>query len=168
MIQLIATILLLVSHSSAIGGQFERRFTFAFALAAADSPVKVTPVSKPAKEVEEPKPKGGWFDAISEARESGLPVVVYFTTENCINCRKLEKGPFENAAVVVEQQEIAWVKAGPAEAKAWKVRSYPELVFVSRDWLIISRLKGLVTAKQIVAECERIRDGPLLPPTDDE
>jgi len=90
-------------------------------------------------------PPAGWLDGAQGLQraqkirgESKLPILVYFRTDWCPHCRKLEGRVFPDAEVAQELRRVVRVRINPergpeerAVANEFGVKAYPHLAMVS-------------------------------------
>ena len=98
--------------------------------------------------------------ARAEARTSGRPLVLDFSTEQCMWCRKLEATTFRDpavAALLARDFVPLHVDAlrQPALARALKIDRYPTLLFAAPDGTILGRHVGFVDAGRFRGQLER-------------
>ena len=104
-----------------------------------------------------------------EAHDRNLPLVIDFSTDNCLYCRKLESVTFRDPAVVklVKEHYVALhlhVGAGGGKeaaglAQTLGVQGFPTLIFADPNGKVISRQDGFMepaefarTAQHVLAE----------------
>ena len=98
--------------------------------------------------------------ARKEAQEKGLPLLVVVGTSNCFYCRKLEAGPFRDAAVSAQLASgFVPLKVDatrePELAKALKVQVYPTMVVAGADGKIHAFIEGYVEADRLTEHMKR-------------
>ena len=98
--------------------------------------------------------------ARAEARATGRPLVLDFSTEQCMWCRKLEATTFRDptvAALLARDFVPLHVDAlhQPALARALKIDRYPTLLFAAPDGTILGRHVGFVDAGRFRDQLER-------------
>lgn len=90
-------------------------------------------------------PPAGWLDGAQGLRRaqeirsaSKLPILVYFRTDWCPHCKKLERRVFPDAQVMQELRHVVRVRIDPergsedrAVAREFRVKGYPHLVALS-------------------------------------
>lgn len=111
----------------------------------------------------DPKPIAWRTDydaARKEAVDKGLPLLVVVGSENCYYCRKLEAGPFREAAIVKDVTgNFVPLKidanAEPNLAKALRVQVYPTLVLASPDGKIHNFIEGYIEADRLAEHMKR-------------
>ena len=136
-----------------------------------------------------------WFTdyaaARREAHDRNLPLVIDFSTDNCVYCRKLESVTFRDPAVVklVKEHYVALhlhVGAGGGKeaaglAQTLGVKGFPTLIFADPNGKVISRQDGYLepaefarTAQHVVASLPSPTDpavrqavGLTAPPSED-
>lgn len=98
--------------------------------------------------------------AREEARATGRPLVLDFSTEQCVWCRKLEATTFRDPAVntLLARSFVALrvdALRQPNLTRALKIDHYPTLVFAAPDGTILGRQVGYVDAGRFRAQLER-------------
>lgn len=98
--------------------------------------------------------------ARKEAAEKGLPLFVVVGSDNCFYCKKLEAGPFRDAAVVAQLAgNFVPLKIDatrdPALAKALRVQLYPTIVMAGHDGKIHAFIEGYLEADRLVENMKR-------------
>jgi tetratricopeptide (TPR) repeat protein len=117
-------------------------------------------------------PPMGWLEGSQGLRraqeirgESKLPILVYFRTDWCPHCKKLERRVFPDAQVMQELRRVVRVRINPergaenrAVGKEFRVKGYPHLVLLSplagrRDRL---RLGGEIGPPALLTSVARV------------
>jgi len=98
--------------------------------------------------------------ARQEARATGRPLVLDFSTEQCMWCRKLEATTFRDpkvAALLARDFVPLHVDAlrQPSLARALKIERFPTLLFAAPDGTILGRHVGFVDAARFRGQLER-------------
>lgn len=120
-----------------------------------------------------------WFTdyaaARREAHDRNLPLVIDFSTDNCLYCRKLESVTFRDPAVVklVKEHYVALhlhVGAGGAKeaaglAQTLGVQGFPTLIFADPNGKVISRQDGFMEPAEFTRTAQLVL-ASLPPPTD--
>ena len=110
-----------------------------------------------------------------EAHDRNLPLVIDFSTDNCVYCRKLESVTFRDPAVVklVKEHYVALhlhVGAGGGKeaaglAQALGVQGFPTLIFADAAGKVISRQAGFVGPAEFARTAQHVLAS--LPPSGD-
>ncbi len=110
-----------------------------------------------------------------EAHDRNLPLVIDFSTDNCVYCRKLESVTFRDPAVVklVKEHYVALhlhVGAGGGKeaaglAQALGVQGFPTLIFADANGKVLFRQAGFVEPAEFARTAQQVLAG-LPPPTD--
>jgi thioredoxin-related protein len=111
----------------------------------------------------DPKPIAWRTDydaARKEANEKNLPLLIVVGTENCVYCRKLEAGPFRDAAIQTQvgSNFIPLKIDANAEgnlARALKVQVYPTLLLASPDGKIHNFIEGYLESDRLAEHMKR-------------
>jgi len=98
--------------------------------------------------------------ARKEAAEKGLPLFLVIGTDNCFYCRKLEAGPFRDAAIAGHlMRNFIPLKVDankePNLAKALKVQVYPTMVLAGADGKIVAFIEGFLEADRLDEQLKR-------------
>jgi uncharacterized protein YyaL (SSP411 family) len=98
--------------------------------------------------------------ARKEAVEKGLPVFLVIGSDDCFYCRKLEAGPFRNAAVVAQlTHNFIPLKIDaskePTLTKALKVQLYPTMVLAGPDGKIHAFIEGYLETDRLEDQLKR-------------
>lgn len=98
--------------------------------------------------------------AREEARATGRPLVLDFSTEQCMWCRKLEATTFRDPAIttlLARSFVPLHVDAlrQPTLTRALKIDRFPTLVFAAPDGTILGRYVGYVDSGRFRAQLER-------------
>jgi tetratricopeptide (TPR) repeat protein len=98
--------------------------------------------------------------ARKEAAEKGLPVFLVIGSDDCFYCRKLEAGPFRNAAVVAQlTNNFIPLKIDaskdPNLAKALRVQLYPTMVLAGPDGKIHAFIEGYLETDRLEDQLKR-------------
>src|SRR4029079_15836277 len=88
------------------------------------------------------------------------PLFLSFHTEDCYHCRRLEAGPFRDAAVVglVNDRYVPpHVDAGksPRLAEALRIQAYPTMIIAGPDGKILAFLEGYQDARPLHHHLQR-------------
>ncbi len=120
-----------------------------------------------------------WFTdygaARREAHDRNLPLVIDFSTDNCVYCRKLESVTFRDPAVVklVKEHYVALhlhVGAGGGKeaaglAQTLGVQGFPTLIFADPNGKVVSRQDGYMEPAEFSQTAQRVLAS--LPPSAD-
>ena len=105
---------------------------------------------------------GAWVQAsedcaLPRARETGVPALVYISTEWCKPCRVLERDTFSDPSVIEFLRGIVSLKVdGGGDAfmsvrERYRVRSYPTTILYGPDGVEIDRVFGLLGPEEFLA-----------------
>ena len=106
-----------------------------------------------------------WLDdynaARREAHDKNLPLVIDFSTQNCIWCRKLEATTFRDPFVVkmLSERFVALRLDGEKDAslaKSLNVTGYPTLVFADAEGKILAKQDGYMNATDFGQQLGRV------------
>lgn len=95
-----------------------------------------------------------YAEARREARDKHLPLLLDFTTEWCVHCRRMEASTFTDPAIVaVLNERFVPVKIDgsrePALVQMLRIHGYPTLILALPDGRILHTLEGYVDAQQL-------------------
>jgi thioredoxin-related protein len=115
--------------------------------------------------------KGDYAVARKEAFEKGKPLVIVFSGENCVWCRKLETNTLRDAGVAAALAErfVCLKVDGDREVnltQALRVQSYPTTVIAAPDGKILATIDGYSDAAKFLEQLNRVAP-PVLTPTPD-
>lgn len=104
--------------------------------------------------------RSDYNSARKEAAEKGVPLFLVIGTDNCFYCRKLEAGPFRDAAIVTQLNfNFVPLKVDanrePALAKALKVQVYPTMVLAAPDGKIHAFIEGYLESNRLEEQLKR-------------
>jgi thiol-disulfide isomerase/thioredoxin len=108
-----------------------------------------------------PKDAPGFFGAaMRRAQRLRRPVVIDFWATWCAPCKKLKKLTMESkdVAEVLRGMEVIYVDldAHPSLAKAYGVKSIPDVFFLDADGVIVDRLKKFEAAPAFLARLKKL------------
>jgi thioredoxin-related protein len=95
------------------------------------------------------------YDAArKESTDKNLPLFISFSSDDCVHCRRLENGPFRDAAVLglLNERFIPLkleAKLAPKLAQALRIQVYPTMIVAATDGKIIGFLEGYLDAKPL-------------------
>jgi thioredoxin-like negative regulator of GroEL len=104
--------------------------------------------------------KSDYAAARKEAFEKGRPIVIVFSGESCIWCRKLESATLRDAGVMAALTErfVCLKVDGDREVnltQALKVQSYPTVIIAAPDGKILATIDGFVEATKFLEQLNR-------------
>lgn len=99
-----------------------------------------------------------WVDDLGEAlaasKQSGRPVIAYFTFDACSWCRKLEAETYSDPEVISRSRDFVWVKVNrdvtPEIPEQFSVTAYPSLITLGLNREKIHRFSGFRTPEQFL------------------
>ena len=99
--------------------------------------------------------------ALARAQEKSLPLVIDFGAEWCNPCQRLKKETLVDprVAAALTGVELVYVDIDkhPQLARFYGVQSIPDLLFVSREGLVVDRLHSFEAAGEFLGRLERVR-----------
>ena len=110
-----------------------------------------------------PVPKNAprfFSEAMARARKAGKPVVIDFWAEWCVPCRKLKSQTMADPKVAgaLKGFEVIFVDLDkhPELAKAYGVKSIPDVFFLDAEGMIVDRLKHFEKAGPFLQRLVRL------------
>jgi len=105
--------------------------------------------------------RSDYNSARREAQDKDRPLILYFGTENCFWCKKLEATTFRDpaiAALLNERYIPLKVDANRERmlAEALHIQSYPTLVLAAPDGKILGTLEGYLEAYRLQEHLQRV------------
>lgn len=103
-------------------------------------------------------PSDVWFQDVdaawAKAKDSGKPLVLFFTTEGCFFCDKMSKETCKNPAVMKELADgfvpvVVHTKKNMELVQRLGVQAFPTTVIVSKDAKIIAAMPGFLNVAQM-------------------
>ena len=100
----------------------------------------------------------GYNAGYSQARSSGLPLLVFFTAEWCHYCHQMADEAFTNPQVVQLSRQFICVLVDadqePEVCKQFRVRGYPTIQFISPRGVPLNRVVGKREDHQLMMEMQ--------------
>lgn len=99
--------------------------------------------------------------ALRQARETGLPILAFFTSENCTYCQKMEREVWGNRRIIsqVEAETIPLriqAEHHPQFVNAVGIQAFPTTVFFSPDGKVLAGSTGFAPATKIVGMLDSV------------
>ena len=108
--------------------------------------------------------RSDWTLAFAEAQAEDRPVLVLFTTPNCIYCRQLKQTTFVQKAVKEAMRRFVLVEINIAQHKGTayrlNVRGVPALAVFSSDERERGRIQGFVQGPQLIRFLDQMMAAP--------
>lgn len=100
-------------------------------------------------------------DSLQRAAESGQPVLLEFTADWCVFCKKMEKNTFTNADVAERiSRDFVAVKVDADEnkdlVKNLGIKGLPAILIVSPDLKVIERISGFQTPEALIPKLDAV------------
>ena len=100
-------------------------------------------------------------DALHQAAANGQPVLMEFTAEWCVFCKKMEKTTFKNADVAQRiSRDFVAVKVDADQnkdlVKDLGIKGLPAILIVSPDLKVIERISGFQTPEVLIPKLEAV------------
>ena len=85
-------------------------------------------------------------EALAEARQAGKPLLVFFSTEECIYCHQMLENTFHDQQVVRLAENFVCVRVEAGEApeicKDFHIHAFPTVQFITSDGVPLHRVLG--------------------------
>lgn len=113
-----------------------------------------------------------WHESLDEAKSVSAekPVVLYFTGEACVWCRRLESSTFPSEEVLAVAEKFLFVKLDVADAEElaarYRVRGVPYLVVLDAKGKVLARQAGYSPAAPFAKFLEESLTNPSPPESD--
>jgi thiol:disulfide interchange protein len=117
-------------------------------------------------------------EAISQSRESGRPVLAFFTADWCGPCQKLKRGPLSSGRItrwIETNTEPVYVDATRSQSDTelqtllsrYRVRAFPTLLMIEpgRELEERGRLQGVPSQRELLRWLESMQNRPAPEPT---
>ena len=103
-------------------------------------------------------------DALHRAAENGQPVLMEFTADWCVFCKKMEKTTFTNADVAQRiSRDFVAVKVDADQnkdlVKDLEIKGLPAILIVSPDLKVIERISGFQTPEALIPKLDAVTAG---------
>jgi protein disulfide-isomerase len=99
---------------------------------------------------------------LRQARESGRPIMLFFSADWCAPCLQLKKYVFSDKRVVGASQRLVNVyidtDANPELVTAYGIRGIPAIFFLHPDGQLIGKFSGDPTVSNFVKQMAAIAD----------
>lgn len=94
--------------------------------------------------------------AQSQARESGLPILAFFTSENCGFCRKMEHEVWSNRRIIAQvESEFIPLKIQAEQHRQFVatvgIQAFPTTVLFTPEGKVIGGAPGFLSAGQVAS-----------------
>lgn len=103
-------------------------------------------------------------DALAEARRSGKPLLVFFSTDECIFCQQMQEEAFRDQQVVRLAGEFVCVRVesgeSPEVCKDFHIEAYPTVQFVASDGIPLHRVLGKREPEVLASQMQAALQGP--------
>ncbi|MDR3111039.1 MAG: thioredoxin family protein [Planctomycetaceae bacterium] len=90
------------------------------------------------------------------ARETSKPLMLFFTTSDCVFSEKMVEGTFRDPDVVEISDRFTCVKiyaeTNEDLCKEFRIKGYPTIQFMSPQGVLLKRLSGSQTAAQLTTQ----------------
>ncbi len=105
-----------------------------------------------------------YTEALAEARQSGKPLLVFFSTEECIYCHQMLEKTFQDQQVVELSEKFICVQIEASEApeicKDFHIQAFPTVQFITADGIPLHRVLGRKEPEVLVAQMEAALQDP--------
>ena len=127
------------------------------------SPLRLLPPARAEKS--HPREQAKYVDfvscfpqALSDASQMGKPLLVFFTTPECMYCQQMFKETFSDEQVVELSTEFVCVRVDAGEApelfENYHIEAYPTVQFIAPNGVALHRLLGKKTPETLVTQME--------------
>ena len=103
-------------------------------------------------------------EALAESQEKGKPLLVFFTTPECMYCQQMLKETFSDEEVVELSTKFVCVRVDAGEApelfEDYHVEAYPTVQFIAPNGTPLHRLMGKKEPETLVFQMHAALQGP--------
>ncbi len=105
-----------------------------------------------------------YAEALAEAGQSGKPLLVFFSTAECIYCSQMLEGAFRDQQVVQLAAEFVCVRVeandDPEVCKDFHIEAFPTVQFVASDGVPLHRVLGKKEPETLASQMQAALQGP--------
>jgi thiol:disulfide interchange protein len=106
----------------------------------------------------------GFSEALAEARQAGKPLLVFFSTPECIYCRQMFEQTFRDQQIVRLAENFVCVRVEPGEdpqlCKDFHIEAFPTVQFIASDGAPLQRVLGKKEPETLAVQMQAALDGP--------
>jgi thioredoxin-like negative regulator of GroEL len=103
-------------------------------------------------------------EALAEASQSGKPILVFFSTAECIFCHQMLEGAFRDQQVVRLAGEFICVRVeageNPEVCKDFHIEAFPTVQFIASDGVPLHRILGRKEPETLASQMQAALQGP--------
>lgn len=103
-------------------------------------------------------------EALQVARQTGKPLLVFFSTPECIYCQQMLQGAFRDHQVVELAEKFVCVQIEPSEApeicEDYHIEAFPTVQFITPDGVPLHRILGKKEADVLASQMQAALQGP--------
>ncbi len=106
----------------------------------------------------------GYSEALAEARQDGKPLLVFFSTPECIYCRQMFEQTFRDQQIARLAEEFVCVRIEPGEdpqvCEDFHVDAFPTVQFIASDGAPLHRVLGKKEPEILAVQMQAALEGP--------
>lgn len=106
----------------------------------------------------------GLPEALAEARQDGKPLLVFFSTPECIYCRQMFEETFQDQDIARLAESFVCVRVEPGEdpqvCEDFHVEAFPTVQFIASDGAPLHRVLGKKEPETLAVQMQAALEGP--------
>ncbi|MHB8902950.1 MAG: thioredoxin family protein [Thermoguttaceae bacterium] len=103
-------------------------------------------------------------EALAEARQAGKPLLVIFSTEECLYCHQMLEKTFHDAQVVALAENFICVRIDASQApelcKDFDVEAFPTVQFITAEGVPLHRVLGKKEPEALIVQMQAALEDP--------